>query len=515
MKRTIKLAAEAFKPANLAKGLNAARNPPSQAEIDAALEHATPEQRAAYAEQVARAEAGAQQAYEHNTAREAQRRVLYGPAGVAVYGPEVDAEQSRENAVRRCASPASSWPPDQADRQVRCWDAPEVPQARAIRGERAQQAAHERAARDQARAPYRAPDRVPIHISRLSTRGKTQLDEVLGYLNASGLAPDRIFGVYRVPDRISQALTPHSEKGRPVEWDIVHSDPGGHVGAARRDRVRAPTSSGSRGGWGSRRCSTRSSRSRSASAPGSGPSSAPGSRACRSSARCAAAATRAPSPSARSCAASSPSTRGPAPTPTSACARPRRCTCTAPEGIHVEVLNWSAVAAAVHTRVTHPPPVPSPFPYLPATPQELLRAYLEVVGVRPEDSYSAQATRRPGPPAQRRAHQHSAPSSPARTARTRMRAHGCEHVVFVYRDRPEYAAGRARWAAYQEQQLQAAARARRPASAAGSRSGRARRPVRQASHAPPRRSSACTGTTGSRAPARTPTPYRYCWPPVR
>ena len=49
MKRTIKLAAEAFKPANLAKGLNAARNPPSQAEIDAALEHATPEQRAAYA----------------------------------------------------------------------------------------------------------------------------------------------------------------------------------------------------------------------------------------------------------------------------------------------------------------------------------------------------------------------------------------------------------------------------------------------------------------------------------
>jgi len=102
MKRTIKLAAEAFKPANLAKGLNAARNPPSQAEIDAALEHATPEQRAAYAEQVARAEAGAQQAYEHNKAREAQRRVLYGPAGVAVYGPEVD-EHVRNGASLRFA----------------------------------------------------------------------------------------------------------------------------------------------------------------------------------------------------------------------------------------------------------------------------------------------------------------------------------------------------------------------------------------------------------------------------
>ena len=36
-----------------------------------------------------------------------------------------------------------------------------------------------------------------------------------------------------------------------------------------------------------------------------------------------------------------------------------------------------------------------------------------------------------------------------------MRAHGCEYLVFVYRDRPEYAEGRARWAAYQADVLQA------------------------------------------------------------
>ena len=126
-----------------------------------------------------------------------------------------------------------------------------------------------------------------------------------------------------------------------------------------------------------------------------------------------------------------------------------------PAGIHVEVLNWTAVAAAVHTRATHPPLVPSPFPYLPATPQELLRAYLEVVGVRPEDSYSAQATvdrvRALGG-----AHTHAGPKQPCADGKDRMRVHGCEHVVFVYRDRPEYVAGRARWAAYQAEQLQAA-----------------------------------------------------------
>jgi hypothetical protein len=94
MKRSLKLAAEAFKPANLARGLNAARHPPSQAEIDAALEHASPEQRAAYAAQVARSGAGAQMVYDDAKAQEEQRRALYGPAGLAVLGPEVQTPET-------------------------------------------------------------------------------------------------------------------------------------------------------------------------------------------------------------------------------------------------------------------------------------------------------------------------------------------------------------------------------------------------------------------------------------
>ena len=36
--------------------------------------------------------------------------------------------------------------------------------------------------------------------------------------------------------------------------------------------------------------------------------------------------------------------------------------------------------------------LPSPFAYLPLTPQELLRAYLGIVGIAPQDSYGVQIT---------------------------------------------------------------------------------------------------------------------------
>ena len=61
-------------------------------------------------------------------------------------------------------------------------------------------------------------------------------------------------------------------------------------------------------------------------------------------------------------------------------------------GVHAEILNSLTVARAVHPDTHRLPLVPSSFPYLPSTPQELLRAYLEIVGVRPGDSYSAQVT---------------------------------------------------------------------------------------------------------------------------
>ena len=57
-----------------------------------------------------------------------------------------------------------------------------------------------------------------VRIDRIATRGDTQLAEVLAHRLAASLAPDRIFGVYRIPDRISGPFTPHSEKRRVVEW---------------------------------------------------------------------------------------------------------------------------------------------------------------------------------------------------------------------------------------------------------------------------------------------------------
>ncbi len=61
-------------------------------------------------------------------------------------------------------------------------------------------------------------------------------------------------------------------------------------------------------------------------------------------------------------------------------------------GTYVEVLNWAAVRRVVHPRPQKGPETPSPFPYLPSTPQEVLLAYLEVVGLRPSDCYGAEVT---------------------------------------------------------------------------------------------------------------------------
>src|SRR6185503_4162304 len=62
----------------------------------------------------------------------------------------------------------------------------------------------ERVARDELRAPYLAPDRRPVRITRVATRGKSQLREIADYLASSGLAgrPDLVYGAYRVPDLI-------------------------------------------------------------------------------------------------------------------------------------------------------------------------------------------------------------------------------------------------------------------------------------------------------------------------
>jgi hypothetical protein len=123
------------------------------------------------------------------------------------------------------------------------------------------------------------------------------------------------------------------------------------------------------------------------------------------------------------------------------------------DGIHVEVMNWEAIADAVHPKAQQPPPVPSPFPHLPATPQELLKAYLDVVGIRPSDCYSAQAT--VDRPTQLVEPAWSPPKQPCADGKARDRQRACECVVVAYRDTPEYAEGRARWSAYTAEVLQA------------------------------------------------------------
>ena len=92
----------------------------------------------------------------------------------------------------------------------------------------------ERAARDEIRAQYLAPDRSPVRITRVATRGKTQLREVADYLGSSGLAgrPDLVYGAYRVPDLISPGSMGGEGRGI-VEWDVVHAAERG--AAARRD----------------------------------------------------------------------------------------------------------------------------------------------------------------------------------------------------------------------------------------------------------------------------------------
>ena len=133
-----------------------------------------------------------------------------------------------------------------------------------------------------------------------------------------------------------------------------------------------------------------------------------------------------------------------------------------PAGVVVDVLQWDAIAQAVHPVRQQRAPLPSPFPYLPLTPQELLPAYLEIVGLAPADAYAAQVThdrpfdligrtslksgvRRTG----------GGPDLPCADGKPRKRMAGGHHVVVAYRDRPEYAEGRARFDAYAETELQA------------------------------------------------------------
>ena len=131
---------------------------------------------------------------------------------------------------------------------------------------------------------------------------------------------------------------------------------------------------------------------------------------------------------------------------------------SAPAGLHVEVLNWHSIAAEVQPRPQLPALVPARFPHLPATPQELLTMYLEVVGVRPEDCVSTQVTVQAAMAVAPYGNELTGnmarlPELPCADGVARPRLHGGDGVVVGYRDRPDYQEGRQRWAAYCQQVL--------------------------------------------------------------
>jgi hypothetical protein len=318
----------------------------------------------------------------------------------------------------------------------------------------------ERAARDELRAPFLAPDRSSVRITRVATRGKTQLREIGDYLGSSGLAgrPDLVYGAYRVPDLISPSSF-GSERGGIVEWDVVH--------AAGEELPRAEPPA-------ARTLAAKDvlvARSPGEPAPldedlalhvlagaGIGPEQT------LAIARDVAIGKRDSGDDnsdmrieARVNGVHLLATR-----PIPAVGAPLDLPVGPPDGVVVDVLQWDAIAVAVHPVRQHRAPLPSPFPYLPLTPQELLTAYLEVVGVSPADAYGVQVTHHQpfdlmGRTSAKRGVRRTGggPDLPSADGKPRQRMAGGHHIVVVYRDAPAYVEGRARFDAYAEGELEA------------------------------------------------------------
>jgi hypothetical protein len=334
--------------------------------------------------------------------------------------------------------------------------------------DRARQIDLERVARDAARRPYLAEHRPPVVFSRLATRSKTQIEEVTAYLASSGLAgrPDLVYGVYRVPDHISPGAL-RGDRGRVVEWDIVHASPGGQAatsnvpvvawfdGAERwvDRRIGEPSVADEElalayltsSGVGPERCLgiARSLEIRSIGG-GDGETSHTISRVTGVHAL-------------------HPAGLGAGAFDRMKQAMPIDVPPGAPHGVHMVALNWRAVAKAVHPMNHRAYTIPSPFPHLPSTAQELIRMYLEIVGVRPEDSFTVEVTEdgvRSIDGQEQKAGglvsltTNSGDSLPCADGESRKRLAGGKIVVIAYRDREEYAAGRERWEGYQRDVLQ-------------------------------------------------------------
>ena len=80
----------------------------------------------------------------------------------------------------------------------------------------------ERAARLSTRRPFHAPAPPEIVFTRVATTGSAQLADVAAALHSSGLSahPERVYGVYRVPDRFDHQRS--AEAKAYLEWEIAH-----------------------------------------------------------------------------------------------------------------------------------------------------------------------------------------------------------------------------------------------------------------------------------------------------
>lgn len=330
-----------------------------------------------------------------------------------------------------------------------------------------EQALRERAARDEARAPYVSPERSPVRITRVGATDGSQLAEVCAYLGRSGLAarPDLVYGATRVPDMIGGGgIKPFGS--RYVEWDVLHAaerelapaDPAAAV-TLRGDRPYVARAVGQRSpldedvaldvlgraGIEPARTLGISRVVRFEGRGGEGDSSTPRRLALISGADILVPGDPATADALRRAAE--------APAPWQLPEEP-------PPPNRIDVLQWDALAVAVHPVRQRRAPMPSPFPYLPLTPTELLRAHLEIVGIAPADCYSVAVTydrpfdlmgrtstkwgvRRTG----------GGPDFPCADGKPRQRMAGGHRIVVTYRDRPAYAAGRERFEAYSREVL--------------------------------------------------------------
>lgn len=459
----LRQAAQAMSPANIKRGIELSRQSIANGGrlTEEQMAGWTPEQRAQYEAQVE--EARRQQAAVADRIIEAERarRVLFGPAGDHLYGPLPDRERLTDldlhnqlqasrfelrvalgNPFGRKAAPSPPTPPVSGDREA--------------------QYAHERAQRAEARTPYLAPQRWPVVMTRLALDRKRFVQDLANWLGQAGLSarPDLVYGIYRVPDHIVGSWG--IGRAAVVEWEVVHAAAPGMppappaFGAVFDARVR----------WAARLAGEPSIVDEDLGldylrAADVGPEQ------CLGIARI---------PVADASTGSSEDGTDPYvvigvgsqvvlhPSHLGAgiaaqMERQRPLQVLPAPGVHVEVLNWSDVR-----RVVAPQPdkrflVPSPFPYLPSTGAELLESYLAVVGVRPSDCYSAQVTL--DQPSDIRGGSAgffstgSAEPEMCADGKVRKRYRGGSRIVVVYRDSPDYVAGRERWAAYEREVLQA------------------------------------------------------------